>query len=252
MLIMKNFIPAATKTKMRQFLVDTFDGYATKSYSQEGEDMILRRVFEKAGKGFYVDVGAHHPKRFSNTYYFYKHGWQGLNIDARPGSMDDFKRLRHRDINIEAAIAGERKELTYYMFDEPALNTFDKDLAEARNGGGYRIINTKRMQTRRLDEVLALYLPAAQVIDFMSIDVEGLDLEVLQSNDWDLFRPRFILVENSKTDLQELHLDEIYRFLADKHYAVFAKTLKTIIYTNTERREPRGLAGNDSTKVKAA
>src|SRR4051794_14772116 len=67
------------------------------SYSQEGEDMILRRFFEEHGKGFYVDVGAHHPKRFSNTYSFYKQGWSGINIDAMPGSMARFRRVRPRD-----------------------------------------------------------------------------------------------------------------------------------------------------------
>ena len=68
--------------------------YGLISYSQEGEDMILRRLFETRRRGFYVDVGAHHPRRFSNTYYFYRQGWSGINIDAAPGSMKLFDRLR--------------------------------------------------------------------------------------------------------------------------------------------------------------
>jgi hypothetical protein len=74
------------------------------SYAQEGEDMVLRRIFEDQPLGFYVDVGAHHPVRFSTTYFFYRRGCRGINIDATPGSMDAFRRLRPRDINLEVAI----------------------------------------------------------------------------------------------------------------------------------------------------
>src|SRR5580700_9536062 len=96
------------------------------SYAQEGEDMVMRRFFEsRATPGFYVDVGAHHPQRFSNTYFFYRQGWRGINIDAMPGSMKAFETLRPRDINIEAAVSAEHQSLTYAIFNEPALNSFD-------------------------------------------------------------------------------------------------------------------------------
>ena len=86
-----------------------FDGYAKKSYSQEGEDLILQRFFEKQAVGFYVDVGAHHPRRYSNTYLFYKKGWSGINIDAMPNSMKRFDKYRPRDINIEKPISEKNK-----------------------------------------------------------------------------------------------------------------------------------------------
>jgi hypothetical protein len=78
-----------------------WDSWQRSSWSQEGEDLILARIFGDKPDGFYVDVGAHHPKRFSNTYYFYRRGWRGINIDAMPGSMLAFNRLRPSDINIE-------------------------------------------------------------------------------------------------------------------------------------------------------
>lgn len=59
------------------------------------------KSFRKKKIGFYVDVGAHHPMRFSNTYFFYRMGWSGINIDAMPGSMKEFKKYRRRDINLE-------------------------------------------------------------------------------------------------------------------------------------------------------
>jgi len=104
-------IPEQIKKKAVVMMYDLFDGYALKSYSQEGEDMILRRLFENQERGLYVDIGAYHPKKFSNTYFFYRAGWIGINVDAMPGSMKKFRSRRPRDINIEAAISDKREEL---------------------------------------------------------------------------------------------------------------------------------------------
>ena len=157
--------------------------------------MILDRFLEYRDSGFYVDVGAHHPKRFSNTYRLYRRGWMGINIDANPGSMQMFKRVRPRDINVEAGVSSTRQELTYYVFNEPALNTFKKDLALERAGGIYSIIKEVKIVTAPLGELLDQYLPAKTEIDLLTIDVEGLDYEVLRSNDWSRYSPEFILVE---------------------------------------------------------
>ena len=117
-----------------------FDNYFFKSYSQEGEDMILNKIFEFKKNGFYIDIGAHHPKRFSNTYFFYKKGWMGINVDAKPGSMYLFNKIRPRDINLEIGLNNEKSVLKYYSFNEPALNTFDKELADERSRDSYVIL----------------------------------------------------------------------------------------------------------------
>jgi hypothetical protein len=149
-----------------------------KSYSQEGEDLILLRIFEKKRTGFYVDVGAHHPFRFSNTYLFYRMGWRGINIDATPGSMKFFNKFRKRDINIEVAIGEKEDILTFYIFNEPALNTFNENLARQRNGKmGYYIIKELPLKVLPLSKILEEYLPEGQEIDFLNVDVEGKDFE---------------------------------------------------------------------------
>ena len=84
---------------------DLLDPYRRTSYSQEGEDLILDRLLRRKPRGYYVDVGAFHPKKFSNTHLFYRRGWSGINIDATPGSMDEFRRVRPRDTNLEIAIS---------------------------------------------------------------------------------------------------------------------------------------------------
>jgi FkbM family methyltransferase len=204
------------------------------SYSQEGEDMILRRVFEGRRSGFYVDVGAHHPQRFSNTYFFYVRGWRGINIDAMPGSMDLFNQLRPNDINVEAAIAREKKELTFYLFDEPALNSFDERLSRARDRSAYNIIGEKKLLTKTLAEALDTHLPAGQAIDFLSVDVEGLDLDVIESNDWKRYRPTCVLAECVDQSLEEVEKNELYRYLKGKRYDLIAKTTNTFIFKTNE------------------
>lgn len=170
--------------------------YDTKSFSQEGEDLILKRIFEHTKQGFYIDVGAHHPFRFSNTYLFYKQGWRGINIDAMPDSMKLFKRFRPKDINLEIPIGAKEGELEYFIFNEPALNTFDSLKVEPiLQKSCYKLIKTQKLPIKPLHQILNQHLSAHQNIDFMSIDVEGLDYEVLSSNDWQKYRPKILLVE---------------------------------------------------------
>lgn len=198
--------------------------------------MILRRIFERKNTGFYIDVGAHHPVRFSNTYLFYRRGWRGINVDAMPGSMALFKIFRPRDINLEVPISAECKTLTYYVFNEPALNGFDAGLSNERNlqSNQYKIIRTIDLPAKRLDSILRERIPQGQEIDFLSIDVEGLDLEVLKSNDWAEYKPEVVLVEVLGSTLAEIADGEITKFLSGHGYIIYAKAVNTIIYKRTD------------------
>lgn len=208
------------------------DGFANKIYSQEGEDIILSEFFPNKKDGFFVDIGAHHPMRFSNTYMFYKRGWRGINIDAMPNSMKAFEIKRSRDINLEMGVSGKEGEMTYYyMFDDPALNGFSKDLSTERDtNSNFEILEERKIKTYPLSKILDEYLPKGQKIDFMSIDVEGLDLMVLQSNDWKRYSPSMILVESIGDDIESIIIrDDIYKFLSKKGYKIVAKTYRTLI-----------------------
>jgi FkbM family methyltransferase len=203
-----------------------------KSYSQEGEDMVLRKLFEQKSKGFYVDVGAHHPKRFSNTYFFYKKGWSGINIDATPGSMKPFRMCRPRDTCIEAAVSCKPGMLRFYMFDEPTLNTCDEELVESATKRGYALLNVETLPTRTLEDVLSEFLPAGQVIDFMTVDVEGADLDVLKSSNWELYRPRYLLVERLEFDLGQKENDALCQYLVRQGYGLYGKMVNTLIFSD--------------------
>lgn len=196
--------------------------------------MILKRLFERQSNGFYIDVGAHHPIRFSNTYFFYKKGWRGVNIDATPGSMASFNKLRPRDINIEAAVAGQKKEMMFFMFNEPALNSFDENLVQSRDKKVYSVERKQIITTRTLEEIIAKNLPEGQNIDFLSVDVEGLDLDVLQSNNWMLYRPKYVLVECLRLNLADVKKNSVYSLLNEKNYEIFAKTFNTVLFRDKQ------------------
>ena len=199
-------------------------------YGQDGEDLILNRLLDGQAQGFFVDVGAHHPVRFSNTYLFYKRGWRGINIDAMPGSMKKFDKVRPRDINIEYGVAGSSGRLMYHRFNEPALNTFEAAEAERKNKPPYQLIDTVIVAVDRLDALLQKHLPTGQQIDFLSVDVEGKVEEVLRSNDWMRFRPRFILAETLRTDMLSLGECPVVQFLRDVGYKPIGKAYNTSFF----------------------
>ena len=205
--------------------------YASKSYSQDGEDMLLKAFYEgrKDYKGFYVDIGAHHPYRFSNTAYFYERGWSGINIEPTPALIKAFHRERKRDINLNIGISDSEERMTFYEFNESALNTFDKNRALSVENEQYKIIAQTEIEVRTLQQVLAQYLPQNQHIDFMNIDVEGLDLSVLLSNDWSIYSPDYILVEG-KFSIDQLNNNEIYVFLKRKNYTLAGRTKRTFLF----------------------
>jgi FkbM family methyltransferase len=220
------------KERIRNIFIDP---NRVEAFSQEGEDIFLKRIFSSVPNGFYVDVGAHHPSRFSNTYMFYREGWRGINIDAMPGSMEYFSKRRPEDINLEYPVGTSGQELTYYIFDDPALNGFSKEISDIRNKDtSYKVVDTKSLKIMSLKEILDKHLPESQDIHFMSIDVEGLELDVLKSNDWKRYRPKMLIVEILETDLENLATSEAYQFLKDSNYRLVGKTYHSYFFAEQD------------------
>lgn len=229
---LKKYLPSSLYKPLLKFYDKFINRHYQKSYAQEGEDLIVyRMIYGKINKGFYVDVGAHHPKRFSNTYFFYRKGWRGINIEPMPGSKQIFDKYRPRDINLEIPINSKEENLTYYIFNDPALNGFSKDLSLQSNQlSDYKIIRTINLRTETLNHILDKHLPVGQKINLLSIDVEGLDMEVLKSNDWIKYKPDFILIEDKEFDISQSENSAIYNFLVQMNYQLIAKTLNTLIF----------------------
>lgn len=200
----------------RRRLSPTEYRYARWSFAQNGEDVfLLSQYVDPSYAGFFVDVGAHDPIRFSNTALLSKRGWRGINIDPVPHVIRRFRKARPRDINLELAISDRSGEQEFMLYREPAFNGLRGwGWSASGRADSPEAIGSIKVRTARLDEVLGEHCPANQVIDVLSVDCEGHDEVVLGSNDWSRFRPRFVLAE----DFNEDQASAIMRCMQDRQY----------------------------------
>ncbi len=204
------------------------------SYSQEGEDLILRRIFGDQNTGFYVDIGAHHPRRFSNTYWAYLRGWRGICIDSNPGYSKSYKRERPRDIVLEVGISDSSKELTYFEFSDKALNTFSESRAEIlKQSSDYSLISKRKVMCEKLESVLDAHLLTTmnKKIDFFSIDVEGYEFEVLKSNNFMKYRPTVIVIEIIGVNIENIENNEIKIYLEKLGYKLMVILYHSVFFS---------------------
>jgi FkbM family methyltransferase len=197
---------------------------------QEGENIILERIFAKQFKGLYVDVGAHHPVRFSNTINLYQKGWTGINIEPNQETIKAFQKMKPKDINLNIAISTIKKSCNYYKFKEPALNTTDIKIVKIRERQGYKCIEKIIVPTQTLSQVFSKYCKKKSIIDILKIDVEGKELDVLKSNNWKKFVPKVIICELINVDIEKLNKNHVYKFLKSKNYLLYCKLLQNGIF----------------------
>jgi FkbM family methyltransferase len=225
---MKKFIKRIIPMRVNLFINKIL--YSKSSFAQSGEDMILDIIFDKS-KGFYVDVGANNPIIQSNTHFLYKKGWKGINIDASPDSMAQFKIIRKRDINLEIPISDKQERLKYYSFKTSFLNTFDD---QSVNNFMDELIGTIELDTKKLSQIFDEYLGKNE-IDLLNVDVEGWDLKVLRSNNWDKYRPKVIVTEFFSF-LEDCNPDqtEIGAYLKENHYKYLCCTPNNSFFLEQE------------------
>jgi len=193
------------------------------SFSQQGEDVLIQNYFEGKDVGFFIDIGACHPIKYSNTYALYLKGWSGINIEPNPDNFGFFNSLRSRDINLNLGVSDKNETLPYYKFNDPAVNTFIYDHAVTwSKTAKFALEQTIHIHLRPLHEIILQYKSEKTPIDLMSIDCEGMDYLVLKSNNWDLFRPKMLLIENPVYDFYNYTDTEIHKFLISNDYTLYA------------------------------
>lgn len=218
-----------------RWLAAKIDPWTNLSCAQEGEDRVLARFIGARRDGYFVDVGAFDPIRFSNTWILYQQGWRGINIEPSPDGAERLRRVRPRDTTLNVGVAGVAGKMQYHAFNDPALNTFDADLAAARDDGRtYRIVGCSTVLVERLDVLLDRHVPPGQAIDLLTVDVEGLDLEVLGSSDWVRFRPEYVLAESLGFELDRASEAPLPAFMASIGYRLVAKTMNTLFFHRSE------------------
>ncbi len=191
-----------------------------KSFSQRQEDLKIDELLGHERRGFYVDVGAHDPTRFSNTKRFYLKGWCGINIEPDANRFQMFVKERTRDINLNLGVtSGEEGMMTFYKIFPPTLSTFSAEEAKSYVQQGYQLLEEVKVKTKSLAYILDTYAQDKK-IDFISIDTEGFDMIVLKSNNWEKYRPMLICIESvnhTQDGSGQEHLDQ-EKFLLNLGY----------------------------------
>jgi FkbM family methyltransferase len=211
--------------------------FANLSFSQEGEDVLLDELagYKRVTRGLYIDIGAHHPWRFSNTAMFYLRGWRGVNVDANPGSRLLFDRERQSDTNLECAVGSTAEVKTYFIYNDSALNGIDRDRRDELAKTNFRLLGTTTVKTQRLDTILDQHVGVLPEANFLSVDVEGYDLEVLRSNDWERYPFAWVLAECEGSNLEAMLQSQTCLYLKSLGYKARAKTGRTGIFSRTPR-----------------
>ncbi len=132
-------------------------------------------------KPTYLDIGANDPYFLSNTAFFYEKGCRGVNVDANPVLIEKFRSFRPGDINLNVGVGPEKSYLDFYIFNEPTLSTFSREEAEnMERFGKYKIEKIEKINLITVDNIVSEYCNG-KFPDFLSLDVEGLDFEILKS-----------------------------------------------------------------------
>lgn len=177
------------------------------SYAQNREDVLLRRVFGDAPSGFYIDVGACDPVHLSITKHFYDLGWRGINVDASPPAWARMKADRPRDVNLNVGVSNRKGSMTFYRAiadahggDASGLSTFVAEEVEVHKRAGF-VFEELVTPVTTLAAICEEHVRGP--IDFVSIDVEGHEREVLEGADLRRYRPRVVLVEATRPKSDE-------------------------------------------------
>lgn len=219
-----------------------WDRVIRKTYSQSGEDLIIDKLLGYKRKGMYIDIGAFDPKRFSNTMRFYLRGWQGVNIEPDTEHWKNFVRQRPRDINLNIGIGKDKGFLVFHEFNPPTLSTFSKEFSKQYIQEGFELLGKRKIQVLGLKDVFKKHV-IHRHIDFLSVDVEGYEMEVLSSNDWKKYRPMVLCVElsfyeeNSKEETaRKLRLK---KYILNQGYKIVAQTPHNTLFYDTKAKKQK-------------
>lgn len=213
--------------------------FSEKSYSQCGEDRILEFLFTnflKIPKPSYIDIGAHHPSYLNNTKIFYEKGSRGINIEPNPLLIKYFHLFRSKDTNLCMGISDSKAILDYYMMSVPTMNTFSQSEAkELDKNTSIKIKKIIKVKTDNVKNILTTYFNGI-FPDLLTIDVEGVEMEILNSIDYKSNYPKVICIETlsySEKDYGAKDKDLI-DFISNKGYILYADTYINTIFVKEE------------------
>jgi hypothetical protein len=202
-------------------------------WSQYGEDCVLSSWLPEHRDGFYVDVGAYHPTKGSNTYLLRRRGWRGVNVDLDEAKILAFRILRPGDVNVVAAVSDRavvRDVYTDKWYSTRA--TLSSEIADGGDAGEFR--RAREVTTTTLTAILDGSPFHDRPIDLLNVDVEGEDVNVLRGLDFVRYRPALILVERLSTDIEEILASDLHALLAGLGYRFANWVGYTLFYRRIE------------------
>ena len=204
--------------------------FLKKQYSKNREDQFLKKFFQKKLNGIYVDIGAYHPYRFSNTYLLYLKGWSGLNIDPNKKSIELFNIARPNDTNLNIALGYKsKKQLMYYKKDFHPMNTLNKSFAKRFID---KNIKNKKITISKVDTIFKKYLKNNK-IDLLDIDVEGSEYDIIRSINYKKYKFKLILIEITSFNIKSRRTARKIRTILTKNGYKYLKSFgETSVYKN--------------------
>jgi FkbM family methyltransferase len=214
-----------------------------KSYSQCGEDVIVDRILSLLDiqKPTFLDIGANDPILRNNTYFLYEKGFRGVNIEPDPFLFKCLKTKRHGDINLNIGIGPERGKLTFYVMSSRTLSTFSKETAERYvNYGNQKIEKTISIDVHDINFVIEKFFSSRP--NYVSMDVEGLEMDILRTLDINNRRPDIFCIETLiyTENNTETKLSEIIEFMQSAHYTIISDTYINTIFVDATAWKNRG------------
>lgn len=212
------------------------------SFSQCGEDIIVAHIFMVLGQKQinYLDIGAHSPTYLSNTHYFYLQGSRGVCVEADPALIPAFQRQRPDDVCLNVGVGISEGEADFYVMSAPTLNTFSKEEAERyQSYGKHRIEDVVKIPLRTVNNIISENFDGSP--DYVSLDVEGMDLDILKSFDFLKYRPQVFCIETLTyvEDKKERKITEIIEFMQQQGYFVYADTYINTLFVDAKTWQNR-------------
>lgn len=212
------------------------------SYAQCGEDLILQYLFMVLGidKVSYLDVGAHHPSYFSNTYLFYQNGGRGVCVEPDPSLFKEFSGKRPQDTHLNCGVGVTTGEADFFVMSTSTLNTFSREEAERyQSYGQQRILKTIKMELKTINEIIAQNFN--KMPNLVSLDVEGFDYAIMQNFDFSKYRPEVFCLETLTytENKSERKLTEIIELMHKNGYLTYADTYINTIFVDSLAWEKR-------------
>jgi len=208
------------------------------SYSQFGEDLVVRTHFTgdfDNSIGRFIDVGAFHPSKYSNTMLLSQLGWRGINIDCEPAKIARFEKLRPQDHNICAAVGEAPGEMIYLEYPSEGLTNRIVDSGEKNllSSIGEKPLKVNPIRVMTLTHIIEQSVFRGQHFHYLNVDCEGQDLSVLKGLDFSRYSPELITVEafnkTARAELAAFLVDRGYELTDMVHLTLFFSKYPTLV-----------------------